>query len=52
MKRLILKLCLLSVLAGVYAYASVPNPCLGVSCPYCGPGIHICATCCRCNCPT
>jgi hypothetical protein len=54
MKRLILKLCLLGALAGVYAYAAEEPSvtCLGVTCPACGPSIHFCTTCCKCNCPT
>jgi hypothetical protein len=53
MKRLILKLFLLGLLAGVYTYAAAEPSvtCLGVTCPFCGPNIHLCG-CCKCNCPT
>jgi hypothetical protein len=54
MKRLMLKLCLLGVLAGVYAYApgEPAVTCLGVLCPVCTPEQHRCGTCCPCNCTT
>jgi hypothetical protein len=51
MKRLILKLCLLSALAGVYAHAvATPSTRLDLVCPYCGPEIHLCGPFCYCNC--
>jgi hypothetical protein len=50
MKRMILKLCLLSVLAGVYAHAvATPNTRLNVVCPICTTQVHTCGVC-SCNC--
>jgi hypothetical protein len=53
MKRLILKLALLCVLAGVYAFGDASIVCFPApSCPVCVPGTgpHFCGTCCACNC--